>query len=173
MRWGLVPFWAKGVPTKYSTINARSEKMKEAASYRGPWKSGQRCLFVCSGFYEWQVVTGQKGKQPWFVRLPTQETFAMGGLWERSEKEDGSVVLSATIVTMPANELMAEVHNDKKRMPLILDPENFNPWLGEDADLAEGSIEPYPSVKMEAWPVSAFVNKPANNDPRCIAKFQV
>ena len=44
MRWGLVPFFAKGVPGNYSTINARIESMQTSASYRGPWKRGQRCL---------------------------------------------------------------------------------------------------------------------------------
>ena len=40
MRWGLVPFWAKGVPPKYSTINARIEGMTTAPSYRSAWKWG-------------------------------------------------------------------------------------------------------------------------------------
>ena len=35
MRWGLVPFFAKGIPGKYSTINARIETIETAASYRG------------------------------------------------------------------------------------------------------------------------------------------
>src|SRR5687768_4921525 len=53
LRWGLIPFFAKGEPPKYSTINARVETVETAASYRGPWKRGQRCLQVASGFYEW------------------------------------------------------------------------------------------------------------------------
>ena len=44
LRWGLVPFFAKGVAPKYSTINARVETVETAASYRGPWKRGQRCI---------------------------------------------------------------------------------------------------------------------------------
>jgi putative SOS response-associated peptidase YedK len=53
MRWGLIPFFARGVPPKYSTINARVETVQTAASYRGPWARGQRCLQVAMGFYEW------------------------------------------------------------------------------------------------------------------------
>jgi len=34
LRWGLIPFFAKGVPPKYSTINARVETVETAASYR-------------------------------------------------------------------------------------------------------------------------------------------
>ena len=30
MRWGLIPYFAKGVPPKYSTINARMETVETA-----------------------------------------------------------------------------------------------------------------------------------------------
>jgi putative SOS response-associated peptidase YedK len=55
VRWGLIPFFAKGEPPKYSTINARIETVETAASYRGPWNRGQRCLQVARGVYEWHV----------------------------------------------------------------------------------------------------------------------
>ena len=53
LRWGLIPFFAKGMAPKYSTINARIETVRTAASYRGPWNRNQRCLVIASGFYEW------------------------------------------------------------------------------------------------------------------------
>ena len=31
------------------------DPMRTAASYRGPWKRGQRCLQIASGFYEWHI----------------------------------------------------------------------------------------------------------------------
>jgi putative SOS response-associated peptidase YedK len=37
MRWGLVPWWAHGVPLKASTINATLERLDTAASYRDAW----------------------------------------------------------------------------------------------------------------------------------------
>ena len=55
LRWGLVPFFCKGLPPKYSTINARVETVETAASYRGPWQRRQRCIQVAAGFYEWHV----------------------------------------------------------------------------------------------------------------------
>ncbi|HEY3851027.1 MAG TPA: SOS response-associated peptidase family protein, partial [Steroidobacteraceae bacterium] len=51
LRWGLIPYFAKGVPPKYSTINARIETVQTAASHRGPWSRGQRCLVAARGFY--------------------------------------------------------------------------------------------------------------------------
>ena len=49
MRWGLIPFFAKDVPPKYSTINARMEAVKTSPSYRGPWKRGQHCIQPAPG----------------------------------------------------------------------------------------------------------------------------
>jgi putative SOS response-associated peptidase YedK len=37
LHWGLVPFFARGVPPKYSTISARVETIETAPSYRGLW----------------------------------------------------------------------------------------------------------------------------------------
>src|ERR1017187_6473443 len=36
LHWGLIPFWAKGVQPKYSTINATVEKLQDGATWRGP-----------------------------------------------------------------------------------------------------------------------------------------
>jgi putative SOS response-associated peptidase YedK len=167
MRWGMIPSWAQGATTKYATINATAERMKTAPVYRGPWKRGQRCLFPVSGFYEWQAITGRPTKQPWFIRVADQDLFALGGLWESSRREDGTVIESCTIVTLPANELLAEIHNTKKRMPLILPRDAYEGWLGTQNDAAEAFIQPYPSSRLEAWPVSTYVNSPKHDDPRC------
>lgn len=49
MHWGLIPYWAKGIAPKFSTINATIEKLTEAASWRGPWSRGQRCIMPAAG----------------------------------------------------------------------------------------------------------------------------
>jgi putative SOS response-associated peptidase YedK len=83
MRWGLIPFFARGVPPKYSTINARIETIQTAASYRGPWSRGQRCLVVARGFYEWQVQDDGKTKVPYYIHANDQDilAFAASGMF--------------------------------------------------------------------------------------------
>lgn len=124
LRWGLVPFWAKGVAPKYSTISARIETVETAASYRGPWKRGERCILPISGFYEWQILEDGKSKQPFYITCADQEIFGLAGLWDRSLSAEGEAVESCTIITMPANPLMSVIHNgdgaNKHRMPAIL-----------------------------------------------------
>ena len=65
LRWGLIPYFAAGIPPKYSTINARIETVQSAASYRGPWSRGQRCLVAARGFYEWQTQADGKTRVPY------------------------------------------------------------------------------------------------------------
>jgi len=170
MRWGLIPFFARGVPGAYSTINARVETLETAASYRGPWKSGQRCIVPVSGFYDWHVNDDGK-KQPFYVTCAGREVYGLAGLWDSSARGDGTSVESCTIITMAANSLMAGIHNaaGKQRMPVILRREDYDAWLAGSIDDARAVIKEYPSESMVAWPVSARVNTAKNNDAKLIA----
>lgn len=167
MRWGLVPFWAKGVPPKLSTINARIETVATATTYRGPWKRRQRCILPATGFYEWHVLTDGK-KQPYYISLEDQALFGLAGLWDRSEAADGTAIESCTIITMPANPMMAEIHNAKARMPAILRREDHAAWLTGDDKAAQSCLRQYPEKRMRPHPVSTVVNSPKNNEPRLI-----
>ena len=49
------------------------------------------------------------------------------GLWEVwTDPETGEEVTSCTIITCEPNPLLAELHN---RMPVILDPADYEAWL--------------------------------------------
>ena len=170
--WPLVPKWAKGKVSKYSTANARAETLATTKSYQHAWNSGQRCLVPATGFYEWQVVEGQKHKQPYNIKLKAQGVFAMAGLWEESvNPENNQSVNSFTIITTDANPMMAEIHNTKKRMPVIVDPENYQNWLKGNKALDEKIFQPYPQGKMLAYKVSTAVNNPQFNDEKCVTEI--
>lgn len=91
----------------------------------------------------------------------------MAGLWDESHRADGEIIISCTIVTMPANQLMRDVHNSKKRgakrellpegerrMPAILQVEDHEAWLSGTEEVAWASLKPYPSERMRAVPVA-------------------
>ncbi len=161
LRWGLIPFWAKGEVPRYSTINARLETLEGAASYRSPWARAQRCIIPVVGFYEWQLTVD--GKQPWFIRLVDDQPFGLAGLWDRSAAADGPTIESCTIITLPANPLVARIHA-KGRMPAILTAEQAAVWLEASPEQARGVLAPRDMADMEAWPVSRRVNTPRNDD---------
>jgi putative SOS response-associated peptidase YedK len=167
LRWGLVPFFARGVPPRYSTINAAIEKLAASPSWRGPWARGQRCLLPATGFYEWHV-NEDGSKTPFYITCADQPVFGLAGLWESSRADDGNVIQSCTIITMPPNPLLAEIHNAKQRMPAILQSQDIDAWLTGPIDQAQSALKPYPSDSMAAWPVSSRVNSPKNNDAQLI-----
>jgi putative SOS response-associated peptidase YedK len=161
MRWGLIPFSARGVPPKYSTINARVETVQTAASYRGPWSRGQRCLQVATGFYEWQVQADGKTKVPYYIHCNDQPIFAFAALWDSSRTDAGERIES---VVLPATSLVGEIHNTKLRMPAILEKADREAWLTGTPEEACEALTPYPDDLMVAWPISTRVKPPKNND---------
>jgi putative SOS response-associated peptidase YedK len=168
MHWGLIPFFARGVPPKYSTINARIETVQTVASYRGPWERGQRCLVVAQGFYEWQLQQDGKTKVPYYIHANDQEIFAFAGLWDASRTDAGARIESVTHITLPANGLVGEIHNTKHRMPAILEKADREAWLIGTLEEAWETLTPYPDDLMVAWPVGTRVNTPKNNDAKLI-----
>lgn len=168
LRFGLVPFFAKGQPGRYATFNARLETLTTSASFRGPWRRVQRCLVPARGFYEWHL-NPDGSKQPYFVDLTDRPVFAFAGLWDRSVADDGQAIESFTIITMPANALMSRIHNAKQRMPAILARDAERIWLEGSAAAAQAVLVPYPDPAMRAQRVSARVNSPRNDDADLIA----
>ena len=165
--WGLIPSWAKDAAIGNRMINARGETLAEKPAFRGAYKY-KRCLIPADGFYEWKAQPGTKTKIPHFVHLKSGKPFAFAGLWDEWHDADGSPVRTCTIVTITPNALMASIHN---RMPVILRPEDHADWLDpkpRSADSLQRLIAAFPAELMEAYPVSALVNSPANDRPECL-----
>jgi putative SOS response-associated peptidase YedK len=166
LRWGLVPVWAKDLKIGYSLINARSETVAEKPAFRSAFKS-RRCLIPASGFYEWKD-TGEKHKQPFHLGMRDGSLFAFAGLWERWHGGDGEPVESCAILTTEANAVVRSVHD---RMPVILAPTDFAPWLDPRTPPPElhALLRPFPAEAMSATAVSRYVSNARNEGPQCLA----
>lgn len=161
LRWGLIPSWAKDAKMGAKLINARAETVAEKPAFRAAFKK-RRCLILADGFYEWHTENGEK--QPFYFRLENGEPFAFAGLWEHWEKGEGEPIESCTIITTEANELMRSIH---ERMPVIIDPKDYEQWLNPEIRKTE-LLQPYSSEKMIYYPVSTEVNSPKNDRSECI-----
>jgi putative SOS response-associated peptidase YedK len=165
LRWGLVPFFARGEPPLYSTINATIEKLETGPVWRGPWRQGRRCILPASGFFEWQdVQPGKAPKQPYAIEVTDQPTFGFAAIWDKSGHKDGYTVESCAIITLPASPLMAQIHNVRKRMPAILRKADHETWLSGTAADARGVLIQYPDELLRAYRIGLRVNSPRNND---------
>ena len=136
LQWGLIPHWAKDDTIKQYTLNAKIETLTEKPSFRN--SVNQRCLVIADGFYEWQWLDAKgKQKQKYLIGLPDNELFAFAGIWaEWVSTETGEIKRTYSIVTTEASGIMREIHNSKKRMPVILTPHNEQLWL-QNAPLSQ------------------------------------
>ncbi len=155
LRWGLVPFWAKDPSIGNRMINARAETVAEKPSFRAAYRK-RRCLILADGFYEWRKEAD--GKTPYFISLASGAPFVFAGLWEDWRAKDSDDSLQSTaIITTAANDFMSQLHH---RMPVVLQQDAADRWLGGDEQLLSDASESSPAFR--AWPVDRRVNNARN-----------
>jgi putative SOS response-associated peptidase YedK len=164
LHWGLVPFWAKDISIGARMINARAETVASKPSFRNAFKK-RRCLITADGFYEWKGTRGQK--QPMFITLADGKPFAFAGLWETWHQKDDpdTSYKSCAIITTEASDSVREIH---PRMPAILRPETYEPWLdplNQNTDELKQMLQTGIVTELMSHAVSKNVNSVKNNEP--------
>jgi putative SOS response-associated peptidase YedK len=161
-RWGLVPKWADSLSIGNRMINARAEGIATKPAFRQAFVA-RRCLVVADGFYEWHKTPD--GKQPYFIHRPDHAPLAFAGLWERWGPEN---LESCTIIATAANPMMRGLH---ERMPVILQPADYDRWLDpalRARESLEALLQPAADDLLQAEPVTTLVNSPKNDQPECV-----
>lgn len=130
--WGLIPNWSKDEDIRKFTLNAKIETLDEKPSFRN--SVNKRCLVIANGFYEWQWLDSKgKNKQKYEIGIGNDDLFAFAGIYsEWVNQSTGEIVNCYAIITTEANPIMAEIHNIKKRMPVILKKEDEVNWLNHE-----------------------------------------
>ncbi len=161
-RWGLVPAWVereeKARRIRFQTFNARFETLSRRPSFQRAIQR-RRCLVLVDGFFEFREVGGRKF--PYFIRLRSRQPFALAGLWDAwKHPGTGEVEKTFSIVTVPANTLLARIHNTKKRMPLILDRAGEEGWLSRAlrAPEVQALAGAFNEKVLEAYPVAPEIS---------------
>lgn len=163
VRWGLIPSWLRDPATlRSSLINARAETASEKPSFRGGIRH-RRCLIPTTGFYEW---SGKRSaRQPHLIRMKDRELFALGGIWESWLGADGSEIETMAILTTAANQEMASLHD---RMPLIIEPRDFERWLDCRSGSTDGILDllrPFADERLTAMAINSRLNDVRREGP--------
>ena len=127
--WGIIPEGSSDFSIRKYTLNARIESLANTRSFKD--LITYRCLVPADGFYEWKRITDESGrvlKERYLITEESGELFAFAGLWCQW-KRGAETISTYTICTTEANELMSEIHNTNRRMPVILKKEDENRWL--------------------------------------------
>ena len=158
VRWGIPA--SRG---KRPLFNARSETVHRLPTFRDAFQQGL-CLIPASGFYEWRKQPGG-GKSPVWAHRADRKPVAFAGIIGDG-RGDGQQ--AAAIITTDTNSLMAPIHH---RMPVILEPEDWEQWLNDDGL----SLDLRTLMLPREWPdlalrnVSNAVNRAGNDGPHLVA----
>lgn len=163
MRWGLIPPEAEGIPPADERPTFDAAKLGQTPESREPWLNSQRCIVPAAGFYAWQL-RREGYRQPWFVGLLERSVLGFAAFWTRSVTEEDDVIESCSIITVPANPLIAAIVGAEGRMPAILRRKDYGTWLTGTPVQAKAVLQAYPEKWMRAHAVSPRVNSPRNND---------
>lgn len=162
LKWGLIPGWTRGEEEareiRYMTFNARAETISSKPSFSGSYMK-RRCIIPVRGFYEWQHKAGMK--IPWYIYPAGTDIMMLGGLYDSwKDQTTGNRLNTFTIVTSPANKLLSEIHNTKKRMPVIIQEENREKWLSSETPENELNkmLEPVPDDSLSAHTIGPLIN---------------
>ncbi len=172
--FGMTPFWAK---KPMYLFNARSEGdwnkeddvlyngaigIVEKPAFRKPIRS-QRCLVPADCFFEGPK--HEKLSKPYVIYHQNESPFAFAGVWDEwASRETGEIFHSFAIITSVANSVTKAVGHH--RSPVILPREAEATWLNQNASLDEVTalLEPYSGNQLNAYPVSADIKNPRNEN---------
>lgn len=157
-QWGLIPSWVKDEKSaekiRNATYNAKSETLWEKPSFRNAAKY-KRCMVLAHGFFEWH--TSPKLKIPYYIKRKDDQPFAFAGLHEEwTNPSTGEIHKTFSIITTRANPMLEKIHNSKKRMPVILNPEYEKQWVETEGpkNELEKLLIPFPDSELHAHPIS-------------------
>ena len=167
MRWGLLPRWYKKPSGGPLLINARGETIMEKPAFREAARA-RRALVVATGFYEW-TKDEEGGRDPWYITPTGDGPLVMAAIWQDWTSPDGDRLRTCAIVTTAANDVMARVHH---RMPVILAPQDWALWLGEEGKGAALLMKPAPKGTLSNYRVSRAVNSSRVESPDLIDPVQ-
>ncbi|NSX56807.1 SOS response-associated peptidase [Parasulfitobacter algicola] len=155
MRWGFLTAQVSkvtGDPIKpRAWNNARDDKLLKSGLWSGSFRE-RRCLIPLTSFAE------SKGRKPatyyWFGVASddpdARPLFAIAGMWrkEREDLREDEAGLTHTMITTEANDLVRPYHA-KGRMPVILDPAEYETWLTGTPEQAMELVKPYAPDRMK------------------------
>jgi putative SOS response-associated peptidase YedK len=160
-----------GLAGKHGSFNVPVEGLASSAISADPWKEGRRCIVPALGFYEWHV-NPDGSKQPYYIHLEDQDVFGFAGLWSLTRTDANAVTEWCSLLTLPANPLMAEVDNANGRMPAILRREQRARWLSGVPEAAGAALSAYADERMVAYAVSSRIDSPLNNDESLVEPLE-
>jgi len=139
-------------------LNAQFEKAFTHFIYKKSIIS-KRCLIPVTGFYEPHERKGKKF--PYFISRKDGDSFSLAGIYTQIGE-----IFSCSILTKEASPMFQEIHNVKKRQPVIINKKDEELWLNDQ--LSKPEIHKlaqvvYPEETLIAFPVNKKIFQPGED----------
>lgn len=151
LKWGFPKWQGSGV-----IFNARAESAAEKQMFREA-SLLRRCVIPCSGFYEWSH-EGGKAQDKYYLKRPGARVMYLAGVWSSFNGPDGEYPAYVVLTTQSNDSMIdrerqmtlfesepAPIHD---RMPVILEPDECDRWLSDDAFAREIMKRSGPELTM-------------------------
>jgi len=166
--WGQLPERSKNKPVGSKLLYVSSDVLRSTSSGSSLLGS-HRCIIPADSFYAWKQVS-KKGRIPHRILQEDESIFAMAGIWEEFEDDDGHVVHTFRIIMHPSE---GEIAGLCPKIPFILEANDEEKWLDSATALEElHEILDQPSQKrLRHYTVSPRIDDPANDNASLIKPF--
>ncbi|MGJ7512630.1 SOS response-associated peptidase [Variovorax sp. GT1P44] len=156
--FGLLPGFAKEVRYGLQTYNARTETVRELASFKHAWAKARHCIVPCEAIYEPDWRTGKF--IPTRFTAANDETLGVAGLWSPwKNPETSQWALSFTMLTINADahphfRLMHRPDPKRppemqdKRMVVILPEAQYGEWLDAPPERSMDFMLQFPAERL-------------------------
>ena len=166
--WELIPTWIKTATALHQArkqgipwLNATAEKLLTSSMFVAS-ATARRCLIPITHFFEWRhhrhIGGINKVTYPYCISGIAGQWLYLAGIYQPYiQQSTGLQKNSFAIITTQANQLMAQIHNTKKRMPTILPENEAYSWIMDDLSaqqIAEIASFQIPSNMLTAHTVS-------------------
>jgi len=162
--WGTAPEWSKNKPIGEKIINVRLEQIGERPTLRKQMKKS-RCIIPADGFYGWKKI-GKKSAVPYRFELKPKALFAIAGVWDEYDDEDGNVIHTFMMITVSSTGSVAGI---SERMPAMLTQEETTVWMNSESSEEQllSCLHAFEG-KLESFSVSPRIADPNADDATMI-----
>lgn len=166
LKWGLVPYFTKDFKAARKPINARAETVATSGMFKAAFAK-RRCLVPATAYYEWR--DGPDGEVPFAVARLDGDPVAFAGIWEEWILPDGETLRTFATMTTDANRQLSTIQS---RMPVIIEPADWELWLGETEGNVETLLRPTAENVLRIWLVDKKVGNVKNDGPELLDEPQ-
>lgn len=144
--FGLLPPWRRELRFGTKTYNARSETVDQLPSFKESWRRGLRCVIPAEAVYEPRYHDDQTSER-WRIERADGTPFGIAGVYSEWT-EHGEQKFSFTMLTVncDAHPFYGQFHapGKEKRMPVFLEPEEYDAWMSCPLRDAAGYFRQWP-----------------------------